>query len=76
MARSIQEADHEARCTIQTLEGGALSCCPDGPVPSAPGSLSWLCCTADDMEDLRFPATLTNTVIIEVRLLSKLLARS
>jgi len=28
------------------------------------------------MEDLRFPATLTNTVIIEVRLLSKLLARS
>jgi hypothetical protein len=71
--RSIHEADHEAKCTIQTLDGGAQSRCFCAlAVLRRALSLSGLLYTADDMEDLRFPSTLTNTVIIEVRLLSEL----
>lgn len=73
----LNETDHEASCTIQTVEEGAppprrlgavVLCAVAGGIGGTDltACCAGLACAADDMEDLQFLATLTNTVIIEV----------
>ena len=66
MRRRLTEADHEACCTVQTVEEGACPClAAESHRASAAATDSRLWPTADDAEDLHMGA-ITNKVIIEV----------
>ena len=64
--RRLTEADHEACCTVQTVEEGACPCLvAESHRASAASTDSRLWPAADDAEDLHMGAV-TNKVIIEV----------